>query len=62
MWFIVRDNCVGTGFRDTGVFSYGTGLLFFVMGYKLRHGNKPTELIKCHDFVWCQMWDVTLMI
>ena len=35
--YIVRDNCVGTGYRDSGI-SYGTGLLFFCYGLQTVRG------------------------
>ena len=54
---IVRGNCVGMGFRrNTGVFYLWNRCFIFSMGN--RHGNRPTELIKSHDFVFgvrCRM-------
>ena len=51
-----------TGYRDTmdtGVFVMEQVFFLFVVGW-LQTVSLPTELIKSHDFFWCQMWDVTL--
>ena len=49
-----------TGYRDT--MDTGVFVMEQVFFYLLWVGYKPlpTELIKSHDFFWCQMWDVTL--